>query len=53
MDELHRDTCVNFITMLDAARQAFEARDFEGAQRKLKAADAVAERVKSRKERAA
>lgn len=52
-DALHREACVNFEAVLASARDAFRAGDIAGAQRKLKAAEAVAERVKSRRARAA
>lgn len=52
-DELHREACINFETVIEQAIRAFEAQNFDGALSRIKAATAVIERVKSRKERAA
>ena len=52
-DQLHQEALINFETVLEQAIRAFEAQNFDGASRRLDAAKAVIERVKSRKERAA
>ena len=41
----HREACVNFMTVLAAAQRAFDAKQFDVAAGKLRAAQAVVARV--------
>lgn len=41
----HREACINFMTVLAAAQRAFDAKQFDVAASKLRAAQAVVARV--------
>lgn len=44
----HLDACLNFATLLEAAKDAFRSRDYQAAVSRLRAAAAVIERVAKR-----